>query len=363
MLCWPIFWQTALPLNHPDHTHRMTNFPQLLNRLLERNSLEHAEMLTLMHAVMSGELTPAQIAAILIALRAKGETMTEIAAAAQVMRSLSTKVPLDDLPDLVDTCGTGGDGTHTFNISTASAFVAAAAGVKVAKHGGRSVSSTSGSADVLESVGINIHLTPEQVGQCVRQTGIGFMFAPNHHSAMKYAAPVRKELGVQTLFNILGPLTNPTGARQQVIGVYHPSLTSRIAYALKQLGSRHALVVHGADGLDELSICGESYVAELKSDHVLEYRVTPEQFGLQRSDLASLQVNGIEEAKQLFRAALTNEHRAASDIVALNAGAAIYVSGIADHLAEGVHLAKHQIESGAAWEKLEQLTQLSRDFA
>jgi anthranilate phosphoribosyltransferase len=331
------------------------HFPTLLNQLLLRHDLSFDRMHELMQAIMTGELSPAQIAAILTALRAKGETMTEIAAAAQVMRSLSTKVPLDDLPDLVDTCGTGGDGTRTFNISTASAFVAAAAGVKVAKHGGRSVSSTSGSADVLEAFGVNIHLTPEQVGQSVRQIGIGFMFAPNHHNAMKYAAPVRKELGVQTLFNILGPLTNPTGARQQVIGVYQPSLTSLVAQALKQLGSRHALVVHGANGLDELSISGESAVAELKAGEVHEYHITPEQFGLQRSDLGCLQVNGIEEAKHLFRAALTNTHRAASDIVALNAGAAIYVAGIAEHLTEGVDLAKRQIESGAAWDKLEQL--------
>ncbi len=338
----------------------MTHFSLLLNRILERHDLEHEQMLMLMHAIMSGELTPAQIAAALIALRTKGESVTEIAAAAQVMRELSTKVPLDDLPDLLDTCGTGGDGAHTFNISTASALVAAAAGVKVAKHGGRSVSSTSGSADVLEALGVNVHLKPEQVAHCVREIGIGFMFAPNHHSAMKHAAPVRRELGVRTLFNLLGPLTNPAGARNQVIGVYAAPLTVRIAQALQQLGSRRVMVVHGAGWLDELSLSGESHIAELKDDAVLEYRITPEQFGLHRADLASLQVDSVDAAKSLFRQSLTGEHRAASDIVALNAGAAIYIAGIAHALADGIALAQSHIQTGSAWRKLEQLTAYSQ---
>lgn len=336
------------------------HFPTILNTLLQPHDLSFEQMHELMHAIMTGVLSPTQISAVLIALRSKGETMTEIAAAAQVMRNLSTKVPLDDLSDLVDTCGTGGDGAHTFNISTVSAFVAAAAGVKVAKHGGRSVSSTSGSADVLEALGINIHLTPEQVGHCVRQIGIGFMFAPNHHSAMKYAAPVRKELGVHTLFNILGPLTNPTGARQQVIGVYQASLTTRIAQALQQLGSHHALVVHGVDGLDELSLSGESHVAELKNQTVHEYCIAPEQFGLTRAPLSSLTVNGIQAAQTMFMGAITGEHHAARDIVVLNAGAAIYVAGITSSLAEGVRSAQHQVRSGQALHKLQQLQEYSR---
>ncbi len=338
----------------------MTSYPTILNRLLDRHDLEHEQMLALMHAMMVGELTPAQTGAALAALRCKGETVTEIAAAAEVMRALSTRVDLPDLPDLVDTCGTGGDGAHTFNISTASAITAAAAGVRVAKHGGRSVSSISGSADVLEALGVNVNLTAAQVAASVRETGIGFMFAPNHHSAMKHAAPVRRELGVRTLFNLLGPLTNPAGAANQVIGVYSGHLPARIAHALNQLGSRHVLVVHGAGGMDELSLAGESRIAELKAGEVVEYSIQPEQFGLERAETASLQVDSLESATRLLRAALANQHRAAADIVALNAGAAIYVSGKVSSLAEGVHLAARQIDSGAATAKLEQLIDFTR---
>ena len=338
----------------------MINAPQLLNQLLERQDLSREQMLALMHAVMGGELPATLIAAFLVALRCKGETVTELAAAAEVMRALSIKVPLTGIAHLVDTCGTGGDGAHTFNISTASAFVAAAAGAKVAKHGGRSVSSTSGSADVLEALGVNVNLTPEQVAQCVQQVGIGFMFAPNHHSAMKHAAPVRRELGVRTLFNLLGPMTNPASAPNQVMGVYARELTGKLAQVLHTLGSEHVMVVHAADGMDELSLSGVSYVAELNHGQVTEYVITPEQFGFARADNSSLMVDSAASAKNMLISSLTNQHRAASDIVALNAGAAIYVAGISDSLAAGVTLAMQQITSGAAHSKLEQLIQYSQ---
>ncbi len=338
----------------------MTDYPVLLNRLLDRQDLDRDQMRALMHAVLSGALSPAQIAAALAALRCKGETIAEIAAAADVMRALSTRVELADLPDLVDTCGTGGDGAHTFNISTAAAITAAAAGVKIAKHGGRSVSSICGSADVLEALGVNVNLTARQVAQSVREIGIGFMFAPNHHSAMKHAAPVRRELGVRTLFNLLGPLTNPAGASNQVMGVYSPHLPARIAHALNLLGSRHVLVVHGAGGMDELSLAGESHIAELQHGSVTEYSIDPAQFGLAHADTASLRVTSLPEATALLRDALGNRHRAAADIVTLNAGAAIYVGGQAQTLAEGVHRAGQQISSGAALAKLDQLIGFSQ---
>lgn len=255
------------------------SFKHTLNQLLQQQDLSFDEMNTLMHQVMAGELTPAQIAAVLVALRMKGESVNEIAAAATVMRQLSSKVTLQQTDYLIDTCGTGGDGIQTFNISTASALVAAAAGARVAKHGGRSVSSTCGSADVLEKLGVNVSLNADQVAACVNQTGIGFMFAPNHHSAMKHAAPVRRELGVRTLFNLLGPLTNPAGANRQVLGVFDQSLTGKIAQVLKQLGSEHVMVVHGADGMDEISISTETYIAELKAGEIHEYRISPQTFG------------------------------------------------------------------------------------
>ena len=333
----------------------MINAPALLNQLIAKQDLERSQMLALMHAIMGGELSPTLIAGLLIALRCKGETVVEIAAAAEVMRELSSKVPLTEAPCLVDTCGTGGDGTHTFNISTAAALTAAAAGASVAKHGGRSVSSTSGSADVLEALGVNVNLTPPQVAHCVREIGIGFMFAPNHHSAMKHAAPVRRELAVRTLFNLLGPLTNPADAPNQVLGVYAQNLTRKLAEVLRLLGSRHVLVVHGADGMDELSLSGISHIAELKDGQLSEFTVTPEQFGLQRADNVSLAVNSVTDAKAMLIAALTNQYRAASEIVALNAGAAIYVAGISATLEQGVDLAQQQISSGAAYRKLEQL--------
>lgn len=338
------------------------NYSQTLTKLIDRHDLPFAEMRELMEHIMGGQLTPAQIAAILIALRAKGESVTEIAAAASVMRELSTKVNAKHSGHLVDTCGTGGDGAQTFNISTASAFVAAAAGAHVAKHGGRSVSSTCGSADVLEKLGVNVSLTADQVAQCVDQIGVGFMFAPNHHSAMKYAAPVRKELGVRTMFNLLGPLTNPAGAQNQVIGVFHQSLTAKLAYVLGELGSRHVMVVHGADGMDEISISDGTYIAELKDGKVSEYTVHPNLFGLASAPVNLLRVANADEACAKLLDVLNNETGAPRDIVQLNAGAAIYVAGLTETLEEGVAKADEVIASGAAKTKLDQLIALSNSF-
>ncbi len=338
------------------------NYPQTLTQLIERHDLSFDDMRELMQHIMSGQLTPAQIAAVLTALRIKGETINEIAAAASVMRELSTKVAVKNTAHLIDTCGTGGDGAQTFNISTASALVAGAAGARVAKHGGRSVSSTCGSADVLEKLGVNVNLTPEQVAHCVDNIGIGFMFAPNHHSAMKYAAPVRRELGVRTLFNLLGPLTNPASAQNQVLGVFHPSLTARLAQVLGELGSRHVLVVHGADGMDEISISGGTYIAELKDGKVSEYTVHPDLFGLTSAPLSMLRVTNIDEACEKLLGVLNNEVGASRDIVQLNAGAAIYVAGLSATLTQGVALADEVINSGAAKEKLNQLIALSHGF-
>lgn len=330
-----------------------------LTALLEKRDLTRDEMLSLMQQIMGGELTPVQIAGILVALRAKGETVAEIAAAAEVMRELSTKVPVGDEAHLVDTCGTGGDGAHTFNISTASALVAAAAGVKVAKHGGRSVSSTCGSADVLEALGVNVNLTPDQVAQSIHEIGVGFMFAPNHHSAMKYAAPVRRELGVRTLFNLLGPLTNPAGAKNQVMGVFRKDLCYPLAEALKSLGANHVLVVHGGDGMDEITITTETHVAELKDGGIIEYAIDPEEFGMKLGSVEALKAHDPEEAKARLMAVLDNTPGAARDIVALNAGAAIYVGGMAPTLEAGVKKAIHAIASGEAKAKLEQLIAFS----
>ena len=327
-------------------------YKNILTLLLDRQDLPHEVMLVAMRALMSGEYTPEQIAAFLVALRMKGESITEIAAAAEVMRELSTKVPLADMTHLVDTCGTGGDGAHTFNISTAAAFVAAACGARVAKHGGRSVSSTSGSADVLEALGANVNLSAEQVAQVVNEMGVGFMFAPNYHAAMKHAAPVRRALGVRTLFNMLGPLTNPAGAPNQVLGVFDAELTGKLARVLHKLGSRHVLVVYAEEGLDELSLASPTHVAELKDGHVTEYEIEPGVFDLPQVAASELAVQGIDEARVMLLAALENRHPAASAIVALNAGAAIYVCGRAASLAEGVLHAQEAIASGAARAKL-----------
>jgi len=335
---------------------------QALVRLIEQREIFYDEMLSLMRKIMSGEVSPTMIAALLVGLRVKKETIGEISAAAFVMREFATKVPVTKCDHLVDTCGTGGDAAHTFNISTASAFVAAAAGASVAKHGGRSVSSSCGSADVLEALGVNLNLTPQQVGHSIDQIGIGFMFAPNHHGAMKFAAPVRKELGVRTMFNVLGPLTNPAGAENQVMGVFHPDLVGIQARVLQRLGSRHVLVVNGSDGLDEITISGATSVAELKDGQVNEYTITPEQFGLRCAPLDSIKVANPEQAKAMLLGVLGNQPGVARDIVQLNAGAAIYVAGLADTLQEGVAKAAQVIASGAAKNKLDQLIALSNSF-
>ncbi len=330
-------------------------FKEALNQLLNQHDLTHDQMLAVMQQVMGGELTTAQIAALLIALRLKGETVDEITAAATVMRQLSTKVNIKDTAHLVDTCGTGGDGIQTFNVSTVSAFVAAAAGASVAKHGGRSVSSTCGSADVLEALGVDVNKTPDEVANSVDAIGIGFMFAPNHHSAMKHAAPVRKELGVRTIFNLLGPLTNPASARRQVMGVFDKALTGKLAQVLQKLGSEHVLVVHGADGMDEISFTGDTYIAELKDGKVTEYTVNPKQFGLSEHALETIQIQNAEASKAMIMAVLNGEVGPARDIVLLNAGGAIYVAGKADSLAAGITKAAEVIDQGLALAKLNAL--------
>jgi len=333
-----------------------------LIRVIEHREIFHEEMVSLMRQMMSGELSPTLISAIVMGLRVKKETIGEIAAAAQVMREFATKVDVPDHANLLDTCGTGGDSAHTFNISTAAAFVAAAAGAKVAKHGGRSVSSKSGSADVLEALGVSINLTPEQVGRSISEVGLGFMFAPSHHGAMKHAAPVRKELGVRTIFNILGPLTNPAGAKNQIMGVFHPDLVGIQARVLQRLGSRHVMVVYGLEGLDEISVSGETLVGELKDGEVREYRINPAQFGLQASDLSAIRVTDGAQSREMVLAALDNRAGAARDIVALNAGAAIYVSGLAESHEQGVQKAFTVISSGAARRKVQQLADFTQRF-
>ena len=330
-------------------------FKDVLNQLLAAKDLSHDQMLAVMQQVMSGELSEAQIAALLIALRVKGETVDEIAAAATVMRQLSTKVNISNTAHLVDTCGTGGDGIQTFNVSTVSAFVAAAAGAKVAKHGGRSVSSTCGSADVLEALGVNVNKTADEVAASVNEIGIGFMFAPNHHSAMKYAAPVRKALGVRTIFNLLGPLTNPASAKRQVMGVFDQVLTGKLAKVLQKLGSEHVLVVHGTDGMDEISFTGDTYIAELKDGKVTEYTVNPEQFGLSAHQLKDIQIQNAAESKAMIMDVLTGKKGAARDIVLMNAGAAIYTAGVVTSLAAGIAKAAKMIDEGKALATLQAL--------
>ena len=336
-------------------------FRDYLTRIIQRQDLTESQMADMMNTVLTGQATEAQIGAMMASLATKGETFEELAGAAQAMRQNARRIQATGSP-VVDTCGTGGDAAHTFNISTASALVAAAAGARVAKHGGRSVSSTCGSADVLEALGVNLSLTPEQVGQCIGQIGIGFMFAPNFHGAMKYAAPVRRELGVRTIFNVLGPLTNPAGADNQVMGVFHQDLVGIQARVLQRLGSRHVLVVHGADGMDEISISDGTYIAELKDSNVSEYTVHPDLFGLTTAPLNMLRVANIGEAQEKLMSVLNNEVGAARDIVQLNAGAAIYVAGLARTLEEGVANADQVISSGAAKSKLDQLIAVSNGF-
>ena len=325
-----------------------------IRAVTECRNLAVDEMREVMRTIMSGGATPAQIGGFLIGLRMKGETVDEITAAAQVMRELATKVDVRG-PHVVDTCGTGGDGVHTFNISTASAFVAAAAGASVAKHGNRSVSSKSGSADVLEAAGVKLDITPAQVARCVNEVGVGFMFAPAHHGAMKHAIGPRREMGVRTLFNVLGPLTNPAGAQNQVLGVFSDEWLIPLAEVLARLGSRHVLVVHAQDGMDEISIGAPTHIAELKDGQVSSYTITPEQFGVQRGDIAALKSNDAQHSLAILRAVLDNAPGPARDIVMLNAGAAIYVAGLADTLQQGIHKADEVIASGAACAKLDAL--------
>ena len=332
-----------------------------LQQVMDHQDLTETDMREVMLQIMTGQATDAQIGGFLVGLRMKGETVDEIVGAVRVMRELATPVSIHS-DNLVDTCGTGGDGANTFNISTTSAFVVAAAGGRVAKHGNRSVSSRSGSADVLEAAGLKLDISAEQVARCVESIGVGFMFAPMHHSAMKHAIGPRKEMAVRTLFNILGPLTNPAGADSQVIGVFNRQWVRPVAEVLQRLGSRHVLVVHAADGLDEISIASETFVAEAKNGKVAEYTITPEQFGLARADIAELAASGVEESLNMMKAVLNKTPGAASDIVALNAGAAIYVSGLADSLAQGVLMAQDAISSGMAKEKLNELVNMSSVF-
>jgi anthranilate phosphoribosyltransferase len=335
---------------------------EALTRVIEHREIFHDEMLALMRRIMSGEMSPVMIAAFAIGLRVKKETIGEIAAAAQVMREFATPVVVADKANLVDIVGTGGDSSHTFNISTASMFVAAAAGARVAKHAGRSVSSTSGSADVMEALGAYINLSPEQVATCLAETGIGYMFAPNHHAAMKHAAPVRKELGVRTIFNILGPLTNPAGAPNQLMGVFHPDLVGIQVRVLQRLGSEHVMVVYGMNGMDEISLSGETMVGELKDGQVREYVVHPSDFGLPVYDSRVLKVANKEESVQCLQRVFANEDGPVRDVVLLNAGAALYCAGVAASVAEGVKRAREAVASGAAMAKLSQFVKISNQF-
>jgi anthranilate phosphoribosyltransferase len=336
---------------------------EAINRLCDKREIFYDEMVDLMRQVMEGKVTPVQLSAILMGLHVKTESVSEIAAAAAVMREFSTKVDVGSTERLVDTCGTGGDKAHTFNISTTAAFVTAAAGARVAKHGGRAVSSQSGSADVLEALGVNLALTPEQVARAIREVGVGFMFAPNHHPAMKHAAPVRKELGMRTILNILGPLTNPAGAPSQVMGVFHQDLVGIQARVLKMLGSRHVMTVHGHDGLDEITITGPTHVAELKHDFITEYTIEPKQFGLDTAPLEAIQVKDAADSRARMEAVLANEPGPSRDIVILNAAAALYVSGIAASMWDGVAVARDALASGAARAKLDQLAAFTRGLA
>ncbi|MFO1221129.1 MAG: anthranilate phosphoribosyltransferase [Burkholderiaceae bacterium] len=333
-----------------------------LTRVIEHREIFHDEMLALMRRIMSGEMSPVMIAAIAIGLRVKKETIGEIAAAAQVMREFAVAVPVADRSHLVDIVGTGGDSSHTFNISTAAMFVAAAGGARVAKHGGRSVSSTSGSADVVEALGAYIGLKPDQVAACLHETGIGFMFAPNHHASMKHAAPVRKELGVRTIFNILGPLTNPAGAPNQLLGVFHPDLVGIQVRVLQRLGSEHVMVVYGMNGMDEISLSGETLVGELTNGEVREYVIHPSDFGLPVYDSRVLRVVNAAESVQCIQRALANEDGPVRDVVLLNAGAALYCAGVAGSVADGVRRAREAVASGAALAKLSQFVNATNRF-
>lgn len=333
-----------------------------LEQLLNRQDLSDSQMESVVRKLMSGKATAAQVGAILAALRMKGETIEEVTAAVHVMRSLASSVMVKDKKHLVDTCGTGGDGANTFNISTASAFVVAAAGGTVAKHGNRSISSKSGSADVLEAAGVDLTLSPEQVAECIAETGVGFMFAPAHHSAMKHVIGPRKEMGVRTIFNMLGPLTNPAEAPSQVIGVYDKSLTKVFAEVLKRLNSKHVMVVHAEDGLDEISIASKTYVAELKNGVVTEWVIDPCEYDMDHSGLQDLAVSSAQDSINIIRAVFANADSAAKDIVCLNAGASIYVAGLAEDYAAGVQMARKVINDGLAQQKLNQFIEKTQSF-
>jgi len=336
---------------------------QAIDQVIARRDLSTGDMTAVMHGIMTGAATPAQIGGFLVGLRMKGETVTEIAAAAGVMRELASGVDIAGLEYTVDIVGTGGDASGTFNVSTASIFVAAAAGCNVAKHGNRSVSSKSGSADVLEAAGVRLDLSPAQVAECVRTLGVGFMFAPGHHSAMKHAIGPRREMGVRTIFNVLGPLTNPAGVPNQVLGVFSAELLKPLAEVLRELGSRHVLVVHARDGLDEISIGGETEVAELKDGRIGRYSLRPEDFGMRRAPLSAIQVEGPRQSLAVIRSVLDDTPGPARDIIALNAGAAVYVAGLAASLPAGVERADAAIRGGAARDKLIRLVELTRSFA
>ncbi len=336
---------------------------EALQRTIEHREIFHDEMLKIMRMIMSGEMSPVMTAALITGLRVKKETIGEITAAAEVMREFSTKVHVADRTHLIDIVGTGGDGSHTFNISTCSMFVAAAAGAKVSKHGGRSVSSKSGSADVLESLGLNIHLPPEAIARCIAEVGIGFMFAPNHHPAMKNVAPVRKELGVRTIFNILGPLTNPASAPNILMGVFHPDLVGIQVRALQRLGAEHAVVVYGRDGMDEVSLGAATLVGELKNGQVSEYEIHPEDFGMAMASNRALRVETAEESREMLRGVLDNRPGPARDIVILNAGVALYAANVADSMQAGIGLARAALDSGAARAKLDELVRVAGALA
>ncbi|MBK6005378.1 anthranilate phosphoribosyltransferase [Ramlibacter ginsenosidimutans] len=336
---------------------------EALQRTIEHREIFHDEMLKIMRLIMSGELSPVMTAAIVTGLRVKKETIGEITAAAQVMREFSTKVNVADKTHLVDIVGTGGDGSHTFNISTCSMFVAAAAGAKVSKHGGRSVSSKSGSADVMETLGVSLNLSPDAIAKCIAETGIGFMFAPNHHPAMKNVAPVRKEMGVRTIFNILGPLTNPASAPNILMGVFHPDLVGIQVRALQRLGAEHALVVYGRDGMDEVSLGAATLVGELKNGEIREYEIHPEDFGMPMASNRSFKVDTPQESLALMRQVLDNQPGAARDIVVFNAGAALYAANVVADIREGIARSRQVLESGAARAKLDELVRVSKRLA
>ena len=336
---------------------------EALARVIEHREIFHDEMVSLMRQIMGGEVSPVMIAAITAGLRVKKETVGEIAAAAQVMREMATRIEVPDDANFLDIVGTGGDNAHTFNISTSSMFLAAAAGAKVAKHGGRSVSSSSGSADALEALGANIMLTPPQVAECLAATGIGFMFAPNHHAAMKNVAPVRRELGVRTIFNILGPLTNPAGAPNTLLGVFHEDLVGILVRVMERLGAKHVMVVYGKDGLDEVSLGSSTMVGELKDGKIREYEIHPEDFGLPMASTRQLRVENPQESHEKVMSVLNNQPGTARDIVLLNAGTALYVANVAESIPRGIELAREALSSGAARAKLDEFVSYTRRFS